>query len=191
MVVWQDVLNIAPELSAIANTATQTVCITLAYSQMDAATWGDGLDQAAVWLAAHIATITNRRGKSGAVASQSVGQVAQSFRSLGVQASLLDSTSYGEMYRMLVRNNPACRLPSNSAQANPYLDNTLPWAQSTVYAVGDLVRANGNYYICQSVVGAGESAAAGDGPSGIGFDIPDFQTPNSNGVFWAFVIGMN
>lgn len=46
-----------------------------------------------------------------------------------------------------------------------------PWAQSTVYAVGQVVVANGNLYQCST---AGTSAASGAGPSGIPSTNPSF-----------------
>ncbi len=60
------------------------------------------------------------------------------------------------------------------------------WAASTDYSQGVVVTNGGNVYVCASVVGAGESAAAG-GPAGTGVNIADFQTAGTNGVSWNYI----
>jgi hypothetical protein len=60
---------------------------------------------AGAYLAAHLATVTTRRGANGAVASESVGDVSRTYaapRGAGGEGEL-DSTPYGQAYRDLIR----------------------------------------------------------------------------------------
>ena len=61
-ITWSDVTVIAPELSSVPS-PSQTVFIADAYAQMNAGIWGGYLDRGAKYLAAHLATMSNRRGR--------------------------------------------------------------------------------------------------------------------------------
>ncbi len=187
MITWANVVNLAPELATVPAGA-QAQILQLAYQEMDSTTWGDLLDSGATWLAAHLATLTLRKGKAGALESARVGPVEQSWGSLGTERSLLDATVYGQSYLRMIRQNPRFRFAGGRRRARYGIwSSVAAWQPSTVYAVGNLAKSNGNIYACAQVVGAGESSAAPGGPIGIGINIPDFQTPQTNGLFWAFI----
>lgn len=186
MISWPDVVNVAPELSSFP-AAAQPVIIAQAYLQMDAGAWGSTLDTGAAWLAAHLGTMASRRGKGGAFASGRVGQVSTSWAIIPGASSRLDATAYGQEFRRLIDTNVLLRFGVGRRSSGPAFGATVAaWAPSTIYAVGNLVQSNRNVYTCTSIVGAGESSA-GAGPIGVGINIPDFQTPGVNGVFWAFL----
>ncbi len=185
MIAWSDVTNIAAELATFP-AGGQAVIINLAYAQMDAAGWGAGLDHGAALLAAHLATVANRKGKPGAPTGFRVGGVSSSWAGLQVSGSLLDSTSYGQMYRTLIRSNPRFRVAVGRSRTTPWT-TAVAWAPNTAYVLGMLVVNGGNVYVVAEVVGAGQSAAAGSGPAGFGSMIPDFQTAGTDGLYWTFV----
>lgn len=190
MIAWSDVVNLASELSTFPAPAQATI-ISQAYLRMDASAWGPLLDTGAAWLAAHLATIANRKGKPGAPTGYRVGSVSSSWALVPVQQSRLDTTSYGQEFRRMIDENPLFRAGVGRRSAGPSFGSTVTvWQPSTVYAVGNVIQSNRNIYTCTEVVGAGESAPAGtpnSGPIGVGINIPDFQTPGTNGVFWAFL----
>lgn len=108
MIVWQNVVDIAPELATVTS-GTQTAVLAQVSLQMNPDVWGSKLDTGAAWLAAHIATVTLRRGVGGPVQSQTAGNVSRSFASVPSSSSL-SSTSYGQEYERLVMQLPLARL---------------------------------------------------------------------------------
>lgn len=108
MIAKTDVLLVAPELSSISDLQWDFF-IAYAYAQMSPNAWGDLLDFGARYLAAHLATVTSRRGNAGGVASESVGSVSRSFAA--PSGSDLNSTSYGSEYQRLARTLLGARLP--------------------------------------------------------------------------------
>lgn len=108
MINWTYVSDIAPELATVP-VAQQTIILADAYSVLNVGVCGDRLDTMATYLAAHQATLNKRRGLSGAVAAQSVGQVSRSY--VTAQNAYLDlsSTSYGQTLERLIRTNPSAR----------------------------------------------------------------------------------
>lgn len=186
MITWADVENVAAELSGFP-AGGQPVLIALAYAQMDPVGWGDQLDTGAALLTAHLATVANRKGKPGAPTGYRVGSVSSSWAGLQMSGSLLDATSYGQMFRALIRSNPRFRVAVGRGSNKPSLwASVAAWLPSTLYGLGALVWNGGNVYVCAEVVGAGESAAAA-GPTGIGTMVPDFQTPGINGLYWTWL----
>lgn len=186
MISWTDVVNVAPELATFPVAAQPTI-IAQTYMQLDAGAWGALLDTGAAWLAAHIATMTTRRGRAGTFESGKVGQVSTSWAVLPGSSSRLDATGYGQEFRRLIDTNVLFRVGRGQRSSSPSFGSTVAaWKPSTLYAVGNLAQSNRNIYSCTQIVGAGESSA-GAGPIGVGINIPDFQTVGVNGVYWAFL----
>lgn len=105
-ITWADVLLIAPELSTLSS-GQQTAILAQVELQMGKGIWGANIDLGAVWLAAHLGTLTKRAGRAGPVTQEAVGQVSHSF---GVPLmSLLNATVYGQEFERLLLNQPAAR----------------------------------------------------------------------------------
>lgn len=101
-----DVLLIAPELTEV--TAGQWAAILEdVYTEVVVANWGQEAkaNRAAKYLAAHLAALTQAgRGGAGAVQSESVGDVSTTYVVTQAQdASDLDGTSYGKLYKRLLK----------------------------------------------------------------------------------------
>jgi hypothetical protein len=107
MITWADVQVVAPELSSVPS-GSQTVFIADAYAQMNTAIWGAYLDRGAKYLAAHLATMSNRRGQAGPASEKHVGKIGQSN---AVNKGPLASTSYGEEYLRIIDTLPGARGP--------------------------------------------------------------------------------
>ena len=106
---WDDVVLIAPELSAVAAVA-QTAILAAVDLQLHDTALGTMRDLCATYLAAHLGALTRRGGVSGMVTSESVGQVSRSYaNSVAQGAGLYSSTVYGQEYERLLRMIPACR----------------------------------------------------------------------------------
>ena len=185
MIAWSDVVNIAAELSSFP-AGGQPVIIALAYAQMDPVGWGSEIDQGAQLLAAHLATVANRKGKPGAPTGYHVGSVSSSWAAVQLDGSLLDATSYGQLYRGLIRSKSRFRVAVGRSNTAPSIwAGVVNWQTATQYGVGALVWNGGNVYVCAEVVGLGQSGATG--PSGIGAMVPDFSVPGTDGLFWTFL----
>ena len=107
-ITWNDVLNVAPELSTL-TTDQQNAIITDAYILLSEGVNGDRLDMCAKCLCAHLATLNRRKGLGGAVTGQTVGQVSRQFASPTMAWLSLADTSYGNTLLMLFRTNAAAR----------------------------------------------------------------------------------
>lgn len=105
-ITWTDVTNIAPELSTIA-AATQTAILATVAAQVPSSQWGDAQNDGQAWLAAHIATLTKRRG-DGPLASRGVGPLSQSYQSM-LSFGMLGATGYGLEYRRQLMLLPTVR----------------------------------------------------------------------------------
>lgn len=108
MITFDDVLLTAPELSTL-TTEQRDQVLADAYLLLNEGVCGDRLDLCARYLAAHLATLSRRRGLGGAVTGQSVGQVSRSYASPTDAFLSLPSTSYGQTLQTLIRTNPAAR----------------------------------------------------------------------------------
>ncbi len=110
MIAWSDVLIVAPELSTLAS-GTQTAILAYVALQMNVDAWGSNLDMGLVYLAAHMATMTLRRGTygGGAVTGETVGSVSRQYAAPMMVVGPLGSTSYGMEYERLLLNLPAAR----------------------------------------------------------------------------------
>jgi hypothetical protein len=104
-----DVLKIAPELTTVISAATWTVLIAQAYNEMNATVWGAYLDIGATWLAAHLATLTQRKGIPGWPSMRKVGEVAAANVVPPLLASAYSMTSYGIEFERLLMARPAAR----------------------------------------------------------------------------------
>jgi hypothetical protein len=99
------VLDVAPELSAIA-AGSQGVFLALADNLVsDIDVWGDLLDDGRRYLAAHFGELSKFRGH-GPITAQTVGPLSRSYASL-TGAFAVDLTSAGRMYMDLVRTTSA------------------------------------------------------------------------------------
>lgn len=101
-IVWSDVVAIAPELAAT-GTAQQDAILAMVGRQVaDPCAWGDYLDDAAKFLAAHYGTLARSKGK-GPVTAEAVGQVSRSYGDMTKLAGSLGLTSYGVEYERIAR----------------------------------------------------------------------------------------
>lgn len=106
-IAWTAVEDIAPELGGSAlETEAQTMILAVANaleeaSFKDAANW----TLARVYLAAHLGAASKNNGLAvGPISAMSEGGVSVSYATLSVTADL-DTTAYGQRYRMIVRHN--------------------------------------------------------------------------------------
>ena len=92
MIIWSDVVAVAPELSTVPESA-QTAILGQVDEQLATAIWGDRLEAGQAFLAAHLGTI---RGAP----NYTKEQVGDHTRDV---TGDLASTSYGREYKRLVR----------------------------------------------------------------------------------------
>lgn len=109
-ITWDDVVNIAPELVDVAE-ATQDAILDDVALQLNDDIWGARINIGAKYLAAHLASITNRGGAVGQVTEEKVGEVSRSYAvdSASGGGSGLDDTSYGQEFQRLLRTNVKAR----------------------------------------------------------------------------------
>lgn len=101
-ITWADVTALAPELAAVP-AAGQAQVLAQVVSEIGIAKWGGlaNANNAATWLARHLATMSIRRGMAE-LTSVSVGQVSKTFASPS-SAEALNSNPYGQEYLRLAR----------------------------------------------------------------------------------------
>ena len=115
-ITWTHVTNFASELTGV-DAAAQTDILSFVNTELDATECG-GESSARykmmrVYLAAHLATLTtggSAASAAGPVISEKAGDLSVGYAQLASSGDwdvLLDSTSYGKMYRMLLRTSPA------------------------------------------------------------------------------------
>ena len=107
MIIWSDVLVVAPELSTVPS-ASQAAFIADAYAEMNPDVWGAYLDRGAKYLAAHKGAVSQRRGQAGPTSNKRVGQVGQAN---AVVSGALESTGYGEEFLRILNTLPDARGP--------------------------------------------------------------------------------
>ena len=110
-IVWTDVTDLAPELSTIP-LGGQTAILALVNDYLDPDTWGGEdapkLHSGRCYLAAHLATLGKRKGKSGSVSSEAAGGLSRSYAMPAMlSTSTLQLTSYGAMYILLAKSTVA------------------------------------------------------------------------------------
>lgn len=106
MITWNQVLDLAPELSTVPP-GTRAFILEAVALQVNETAWGDRYDLGCTLLAAHMGTNSLRGGStpSGAVQSESVGDVSVTYAagSTSTTASGTSTTTYGTDYARLVR----------------------------------------------------------------------------------------
>jgi hypothetical protein len=111
MIVWANVTDIAPELASVDVTLQLAALATVERFVSDEA-MEDLADTARAYLAAHLATVSSRKGAAGPIVSASVGSVSVGYgASIAEGAARLGSTAYGLTYEMLVSSVLNTRLP--------------------------------------------------------------------------------
>lgn len=105
---WSRVVNIAPELATVSG-GSQTEFIADVQLQMNPCVWGSKLNLGAAYLAAHLATVSRRKGIAGALTEEHAGAVGHGFSALK-GLSPLETTSYGLEYLRLLRGLPGARV---------------------------------------------------------------------------------
>ncbi len=108
-IIWDNVVAIAPELSATPLQAQTDILADVAIS-VSAETMGDRFDMACKWLAAHMATMTMRRGVIGAQTGETVGPLSQNWAPPSGSAIGYMSTSYGQEYVRILKSRAATRM---------------------------------------------------------------------------------
>lgn len=99
------VRDIAPELKAEDDGRIDTF-LGFAALSVNANVWGDKSDLGVAVMAAHLLTLSNRGGVSGAVTSEKVGDLARSYSSTKASDETLMSTSYGSWFIQLRKSLP-------------------------------------------------------------------------------------
>lgn len=100
---WDDVVTIAKELASVPDTS-QTEFLRMVAYQVPVAQWGGKQKVGQMYLAAHLATVSRRRG-DGPTTQRSEGQISASYADM-MQAGPLGTTSYGVEFERLIRILP-------------------------------------------------------------------------------------
>lgn len=112
MIAWSAVEAVAPELSVVAP-GTKTALLAMVGIMLPSpSALGDQYDAACTWLAAHLGTISQRGGDgpSGPITSESTGRISRSYAvPTMAEASDYGSTSYGQLFQVIVKNNANAR----------------------------------------------------------------------------------
>ncbi len=94
---------IAPALSAV-TTAAQTFYLTESLRQIDPDVWGEYATVGQIYLAAHMATISNGGGAAaGPITSETLGAMSRSYAIPSWLTSSLALTKYGAEYKRLLK----------------------------------------------------------------------------------------
>jgi len=102
MTVDATLLLIAPEFEAL-DASIRTGMATLA-AQSVGTVFGDNQELATAYLTAHMLTLRGRSGVGGSVQSMKEGDLSLTYKS-GMENSVLGSTSYGQEFKRLQREN--------------------------------------------------------------------------------------
>lgn len=96
-----DVTNVAPELAS-ETTERINFFIDFARTFVCESKWGTKAKLATTVMAAHLATLSNRNGNSGAITSEKVGDYSQNYGPGATGSdSELSQTAYGTQFLML------------------------------------------------------------------------------------------
>lgn len=111
-ITWADVVNIAPEQASITSTGVQNALLAVVEAQIEPSVWtefADGMDDIArAWLAAHYGALWLRNGdQAGALASQTLGPMSESYVLPPGVMGALATTKYGIEYQRLVQLLPS------------------------------------------------------------------------------------
>ena len=100
---WNDVVAIGPELSGVP-AGTQNYILEHVDKQIDTVEWGDMVDDARTWLAAHLGAVYFQSpGAAGSVVSESLGPMSVSYGQAAGASDELGTTKYGRYYLHMVR----------------------------------------------------------------------------------------
>ena len=118
MITWADVVKIAPALSVVP-VPTQDLILAFCVLQLSADTWGTKYDMGLTYLAAHLGTLwlaaqSGGGAVAGLVRSETVGQVSRTWAvpaELDPSGSDLDLTTYGQIFKRLIRGLLKARIP--------------------------------------------------------------------------------
>lgn len=106
LIVWSDVVAIAPDLADPAISAGGQAAILVHVAlQVAAGEWGPMTPMGQAYLAAHLGTLWLRNGdRAGPITTESVGSVSVGYGQLaGVTSHALDSTTWGREYHRILR----------------------------------------------------------------------------------------
>jgi hypothetical protein len=108
-ITWSNVTDLAAELTTV-SVGLQNLILAQVNDEVSDAVWGTRADRARIWLAAHLATLAQRKGgSSGPVTSVRVGEVAKTFATGKTDPGAFDSTSYGAEYERQLMQLPGAR----------------------------------------------------------------------------------
>jgi hypothetical protein len=113
MITWAAVTAVAPELASVPGGVQTALLAMVGVMLPNPNALGDQYDAACTWLAAHLGTISQRKSGNiaGPVSSESVGQVSRSYAVPAMDsASDYSSTSYGQLFQAIVKNNANTRM---------------------------------------------------------------------------------
>jgi hypothetical protein len=112
-IVWTDVTDVASEFVSVPTPlGAQTLFLALVNGPMINVDNFGGEDRdltkaARIFLAAHFETMRRRRGVAGTISSQSEGGVSQAYTIQLMNPRVLDQTSYGQSFRLVVMGTGA------------------------------------------------------------------------------------
>ena len=107
-ITWQVIAEMDPSLATVSEPA-RAIILGDCYKMLDADRWGEYLDLAVRYLAAHTGALSLRGaagGSTGPVASESLGDASRSYAVSVISASqpsALNSPIWGQQFRMLAR----------------------------------------------------------------------------------------
>lgn len=105
-ITWSDVVAIAPELSTFPS-GSQIVILLIVDLQIDDDAWLDLGDVGRRYLAAHLATMSNRAGVGGMVIAEALGPMSTQYGLPPGVRGTFAMTSYGIEFERLVSLLPA------------------------------------------------------------------------------------
>lgn len=100
---WAEVILVAPELAGL-SVNTQNAILANVARQVNATAWGDKANDGMVYLAAHLGTLTKRKG-AGPVTMEKLGAMERGYGMIpGHDALAL--TAYGVEYERMIKLLP-------------------------------------------------------------------------------------
>lgn len=103
----QDVITRLPEYSDIPDGTYFDSVIASAKRQISPKQWGNLVDDGIILLVGHYLEIGKRKGLSGTVSMEKVGDLQRSYTSGNINANSLNATSHGSEYLRLLKTIPS------------------------------------------------------------------------------------